>query len=212
MAMRTASPWWLSVMFGLGLICTLVGERLLSTVSGVHFFFSGILGVGLLVIATGLRAWTTLSTSGSRRRVERTLLLCHIGTLVALVLYALTTTWGEELLHIKNTDRWQGALTVVYGVLLLASIVPILMIELSLGVALRTRIDRSADTSDGGVEYVRVREIGWSGLTIAFAVALLMVTCQVSKERNIQRDLSYFKTSEAGESTRNIAASTTEPI
>jgi ABC-type uncharacterized transport system len=213
MAMRTASPWWLSVVFGLGLVCTLVGERLLSQVSGVHFFLSGILGVGLLLAVTAGRAWTTLATSGARRRVERTLLICHLGTLLALVLYALTTKWGLDLLHIKNTERFEGALTVLYGVLLLASIVPVLMIELSLGVAMRTGFDVGAEQTEGGVEYLRVREIGWSGLTIAFALALLMVTCQVSKERNVQRDVSYFKTSAAGESTRNIAASSSaDPI
>ena len=123
MAMRTASPWWLSVVFGFGLICTLVGERLLSQVSGVHFLLSGVLGVGLMLVVTGARAWTTATTTGSRQRVERTLLIAHLGTLLALVIYALTTDWGMGLLGIKNTERFSGALTVLYGVLLLVSIV-----------------------------------------------------------------------------------------
>ena len=53
---------------------------------------------------------------------------------------------------------------------------------------------------------MRVREIGWSGLTVALALAFLMVTCNVANERNIQRDVSYFKTSSPGDSTKNIVA------
>src|SRR5204862_284588 len=61
-------------------------------------------------------------------------------------------------------------------------------------------------------EYLRVREIGWSGLSVGLALCFLMVTCQVSDERNIQRDVSYFKTSSPGESTRKMVASSSDPL
>jgi hypothetical protein len=80
------------------------------------------------------------------------------------------------------------------------------------GPAGRPMFDPRGAARHGGVEYMRVREIGWSGLSLALALSLLMVTCQVAKERNVQKDLSYFKTSEAGESTRNIATASSEPI
>ena len=47
---------------------------------------------------------------------------------------------------------------------------------------------------------------------MAFALSFLFVTCQVAKERNVSRDVSYFKTSAPGESTVNIASASTEPI
>ena len=212
MAMRTASPWWASLAFGIGLLLTFVSERLLAHSAGLRVALTG-LGVGLLIAVAGARVWTTLGSRGARRRVERALLVSHVGTLLALVVYALTTKWGLDLLGVaeKNVSRVSGALTVLWSIMMVASVVPLLMVELSLGIAMRTNFDVD-DTDESGVEYYRVREIGWSGLTIAFAASFLMVTCQVGNERNVGKDVSYFKTSSPGESTRNIVASATEPI
>jgi hypothetical protein len=210
--MRTASPWWASLAFGVGLLLTFVSERLISHQQGMRVALTG-LGVGVLIAVAGSRIWTMLASSGSRRRVERTLLICHLGTLFALVLYALTTKWGLDVLGVeeKNLARVGGALTVIWTIILVSSIVPLLMVELSLGVAMRTNFDID-ESDEAGVEFYRVREIGWSGLTIAFAFSFLMVTCQVAKERNVGKDVSYFKTSSPGESTRNIVAAATEPV
>jgi len=213
MAMRTASPWWASLVFGLGLIFLFIGERLLGDIDAARVFFTGILGLVPMVGVTALRAWTTMRTTGDRRRIERALLLCHAGTLVALVLYALTTKWGIDTLGIKNVARWEGAVTVLYAVMIVVSVVPVLLIEVSLGAAMRDGFDFGGDAGgDASVDYVRVRDVSWSGLSIAFAASFLFVTCQVAKERNVSRDVSYFKTSAPGESTINIVSASTEPI
>ena len=130
MAMRTASPWWASLTFGVGLLLTFVSERLVSHQQGLRVALTG-LGVGLLIAVTGARVWTMLGSRGARRRVERTLLIAHIGTLLALLLYALTTKWGLDLMGVqeKNIGRVNGALTVLWTILLLASLVPVLMVE-----------------------------------------------------------------------------------
>ena len=218
MAMRTASPWWASLTFGIGLLFFLLGERFFSHVSGARFVLTG-LGVLLILGITGARAWTTSSSVGARRRVERTLLLSHLGTVIALVLYLLSTDWGVAKFGLADTaaTHFHGALTVLFLAVLVASIAPLLMIELSLGTALRTAFDvraagETAGDEEAGVEYLRVREIGWSGLSVGLALSFLMVTCQVAGERNVQRDVSYFKTSSPGESTRKIVASSSDPL
>jgi ABC-type uncharacterized transport system len=212
MAMRTASPWWASLVFGFGLLCVIIGERLFGHLGGARVFFTGILGLVPIIAVTALRLWTTLQTKGYRRNIERALLVCHVGTLVGLVLYAFTTKWGVSTFGIKNVDRWSGSLTVLYAILIVASLVPVLLIESSLGSARRGGIDLGEGEVDAGLDYFRVREVGWSGLTIAFALSFLFVTCQVAKERNITRDVSYFKTSAPGESTVNIVKASTEPL
>lgn len=214
MAMRTASPWWLSLVLGVGLAFVFLGERLFAHESGARGILT-MLGIVIVIGVTGVRAWTTFGSVGARRKVERTLLACHLGTLLGLFLYALTTTFATQKLAMSETGtaHWLGAVTVLYAVVLFASIVPVLMIELSLGQALRTNFQIGALAGDdAGVEYYRVREIGWSGLTVALASAFLMVTCQVASKRNIQRDVSYFKTATPGDSTQKIAAASADPI
>ncbi len=214
MAMRTASPWWLSLVFGIGLFLFLIGERLFGHESGVRGIMS-MLGVVLVLGTTAIRVWTMLGTTGARRRVERTLLIFHIGTVVALLIYALTTNWGLAKLNLSEAGatKFTTAATVLWSVLMLASTVPVLMIELSLGQALRTNFDIGAREGDeAGVEYYRVRDIGWSGLSVALASAFLMVTCQVASKRNVQRDVSYFKTAAPGDSSKKIAAASSDPM
>jgi hypothetical protein len=118
---------------------------------------------------------------------------------------------GHFHLSDKGVVKFETALTVIYAIGLLCSMVPMLMIEASLGLALRTAIDLKGD-DDEAIEYLRVRDIGWSGLALALAAAFLMVTCNVASERNIQRDVSYFKTSAPGDSTKGIVASSADPI
>lgn len=216
MAMRTATPWWASLLFGVGLFLLLVGERTLGDGSS-RLLFTG-LGTVLVLGTTGLRAYAMLASRDARRRVERTLLLCQLGALVALLLYALTTPTGQSLIGMgsltgKGELRYQGAMTVLYLVVMLASIVPLAMIELSLGTARRESLSiKPARDGDEAVEYLRVREIGWSGLTVAFALAFAMVTCRVAEERNVSKDVSYFKTSAPGVSSIKIARSLPEPL
>ena len=213
MAMRTASPWWASLTFGVGLLLILVGERMFGHLGGVRMALTGI-GLCAVLGTTALRGWTTLATTGSRRGVERALLACQLGAIVGLVLYVLTTKWGVGHLHLseKGESKFTTVFTILYAIVLSASMIPLLMIELSLGLALRTGFDVAGKGQDEGVEYFRVRDIGWSGLTVAFAAGFLMVTCNVASERNIQRDVSYFKTSSPGDSTKAIVASSQEPI
>lgn len=212
MNMRTASPWWASLVFGIGLFFILLGERLFGHLPGLRVAMTAI-GVIMLVAITGLRGFTAMRTSGARRAVERTLLLCQLGVLVSLVLYALTTKWGMGLFSMteKGAAKFSTVLTVLWGIGMVCSLIPMFMIEMSLGIAKRTGFDLKT-AGDEGVEYFRVREIGWSGLSIALATAFLMVTCNVAKERNVQRDVSYFKTSSPGDSTKRIVAASSDTI
>lgn len=212
MAMRTASPWWASLSFGVGLLFVFVGERLFGHNPSVRMVLTG---AGLIAVfgMTALRLYTTMSTLGARRKVECTLLMCHGGVLVALVLYALTTQWGLGHFHLseKGAVKFETAVTIAWSIIMAVSLIPMAMIEASLGTALRSRIDVQAG-GDEGIEYMRVRDVGWSGVTVGLAAALLMVTCNVANERNIQRDLSYFKTSSPGASTTKILAAQSEPV
>jgi ABC-type uncharacterized transport system len=215
MAMRTASPWWASLAFAAGLLFFLLGERFFGHLPGARIVLTGI-GLLLVLGITAARVWTLLGSAGARRRVERALLVCNAGTVLALVLYLFTTDWGIEKLGLVDQGalHFRGAMTVVFLAVLVASLVPLVMVELSLGVALRTSFDvqPGPGTEEAGVEYFRVREIGWSGFSVGLALSFLMVTCHVAEDRNVQRDVSYFKTSSPGESTQKIITTSNEPV
>lgn len=217
MAMRTASPWWASLGFAIGLILIFVGERAFAHSDSIAPIATW-LGVAIVVGITGLRAWTMVGSRGARRRVEAVMLACQLGALAALAIYVLTTKTGLGWIGItdvngKGADKARTILTVAWVLVMLTSLVPLAVVELSLGLANRGAIDRRTDSGDdAAVEYVRVRELAQSGLTIALAAALLMTTCNVASERNIRKDVSYFKTSSPGESTINIVKNSGQPI
>jgi gliding motility-associatede transport system auxiliary component len=212
MAMRTASPWWASLTFGIGLLFMFTGERLFGHSPGVRMVMTGAGLVGVLGV-TGLRAFTAVATTGARRNVERALLYCQLLVLFGLLLYALSTNWGLSHFHLseKGADKLETSLRVLYAIVMIVGLVPMFMIETSLGIALRTAIEIQGG-NDEGIEYMRVRDVGLSGLSIGLALAFVMVTCNVANDRNIQRDVSYFKTSSPGDSTIKIVQAQTEQV
>jgi hypothetical protein len=169
-----------------------------------------VLGVGLLVGVFALRAANMLNASGERRRAELIPLGCHLALLVSLVIYLLSTRTGMGWLGYtditdKSTQKMLTILQVAWALLALISVVPLLMSDFAVGV-------RRFGDAGAGAEYVRTREVAISGLTIGLAAAFLFVTCNVANERNIRRDVSYFKTSEPGSSTTAIVMNTSKPV
>ena len=208
MAMRTASPFWLSLVVVFGLLFVLMGEKL-APFPSMRVILTGI-GVTLVVLVTAARFWAMAGAKGSRKKIERALLACNLATCLALVLYAMTTGWGPERFQ---EGRAGGMLTVIWAIVLVASLIPVLLIEVALGASLRTAFDLEGDPkAEANVDLLRVRDSAWSGLTIAFALSFLMVTCNVATDRAAVRDLSYFKTSLAGESTQKIVQHSSDPI
>ncbi len=215
MAVKTSSPWWLSVGFGLGLAFVFMGERALGHLDTGRLVLTS-LGLLLMVSATGVRVWSMLGASGDSRRVERTSLICYGGAFLALFLYFLTTDTGVGMLDIETDPsivKFRTVMQVLFSIVLCASLLPLIMIEASLGVSQRSRlVVRDEKSDDANVEAFRVREMAWSGLTIALAMSFLMVTCNIAEQRNIRVDVSYFKTSSPGSATVNMTNSLNDEL
>ena len=215
MAVKTSTPWWVSALLALGLLFLFAGERVLShldTASSVLTWF------GLILIggSTAIRFWAFRREKDSRRNVERLLLLCHAGVVLALVIYYLFgTTGGQEMLGIEErSDSASTIATVAWLLVMGLSLIPLLMVELSLGVTGRDWFPKPGGevADEAAVELYRVREMATSGLTIALAAGFLLLTCNVAKERDIREDVSYFKTSRPGEATINMTSSLKLPM
>jgi len=213
MAVKTSTPWWVSGLLALGLLSLFTGQRVLAhldAVSGVLTY----LGLLLVVGATAVRAWAFQREKGKRRSVERVLLLSHAGVLLALlVYYSFVTTSGQSMLGI--TSPRAGTVGAVAWLLIMGiSLFPLLMAELSLGMTGRDWFPKPGGTlaDEAAVELFRVREMATAGLSIALGAAFLLVTCNVAKERDVRKDVSYFKTSQPGTGTVNVTASLEQPI
>ena len=204
----------------MGLALVFVGERVVGHLELPRFLLS-LGGLGVLLLMTALRLWTVSVTRGDRRRVEMVLLVCQAGALLALVLYAATTEWGQGLLgvdqlELEGIERYTTSMTVLWSIVMVVFLVPLFMIEVSLGTARRNTFSlegmRKSTLSEESVEAFRVRESLSSGLSIALAAGFLMVTCNIADQRNVRVDLSYFKTSSPGSSTISIARNVSQPV
>jgi hypothetical protein len=211
--MKASTPWWLSAAFALGLLELFVGQRVVAHLDTASTFFTW-LGLAMVLGSTALRIWALVRSSGQRRSVELTLLATQLVALVGLGLYWLGSRPGTlGITEEKSIERWKTVSTILWSILMGVSLVPMLLIETSLGVAGRGGFATGERAGDEGVvELRRVREMGANGLTIALAAAFLMVTCNVAEQRDVRKDVSFFKTSAPGSSTIAMAASLSEPI
>jgi len=214
MAVKTSTPWWVSALLALGLLFLFAGERVLAHMDTVS---SVLTWLGLLLVAgsTGIRAWAFAREQGMRKSVERLLLICHGGVILALVIYFLFgTASGQELVGIEEGPKAGTMATVAWLLVMGISLIPLLMVEISLGLTGRDWFPKPGGelADEAAVEHFRVREMATNGLTIALAAAFLMVTCNVAKQRDVREDVSYFKTSRPGSATINMTASLNQPL
>ena len=209
MAIDLKSPTLAAPGLAGGLLLIFLGQR--------AFGHAGSFGTALtilgLILVVGCAVWQGfgyLSATGERRSVERTKLLCHAAVLIALLVYFTSTDTGMDLLGVAEDGRakFRTAATVLFAIITGLGIIPLAFIVSSEGFGHERMVGDKAN-----VDLFRVKEMAASGLTIALALAFLMVTCNVASERNIRKDLSYFKTSQPGTSVVNaLTHGTTEPL
>lgn len=197
-----------------GLVCMFIGERALGNMDTARNVFTG-LGLLCIVGAAVVRVFAYMKAAPKTRQLERTILFCYLGVALSLTLYFLSTKTGVGILGIeeeKSVAKFDTAATVVWVILLVSSLLPLLLVEFTVGMSGWRRIVKPHKSDDSGVETFRVREAATNGLTIAFALSFLMVTCGIANERNIRKDVSYFKTSSPGSATVNIVKSMNEDL
>lgn len=164
----------------------------------------------LLVGGTVLQALRWAQSKHNGRKAEGALLLCYGALILAGVVYFLTTKtgmgWiGLDDLSPKGARKYDVAMSVLAGILAACAVIPAVLMEATIG-------EWTTDADDDAVELRRTREMGMAGLSIALALAFLMVTCNVARDKNIRKDVSYLKTSQPGPSTRKIVEAMNEPV
>ncbi len=217
MALRTVSPVWLTAILCLGLFLLLLGERALGDMNLLRTVPS-LLGVLAVLGSTIFRVVAFKKAPSEHRKVELTFLWCQLGVVVAVIGYFLTTPTGAGLLGIDVANeatfaKFKTAGTILWMIALVVSLTPLLAVEFTLGTSRRMSFDPKAmSKSSGTVEGLRVREVATAGTTVALALSLTMVTCGVAKEKDVQKDYSYFATTRPSDATAAIVKDRSEPI
>ena len=204
MAMNTPAKLWVRVSLLASVALLIPARRNLDALPSLS---KALTAIAVLVFLGGLGAqvWRWMAASGKRKGAETMLLASFVGLLVAGLMYYLTTKSGLALIGRadatpKSAARFDTLLTIGWLIIGTCSLLPAIFMEATVG-------EWTADDPDDAVEFQRPREMGVSGLTIALAAALMMVTCNVAKQKNIRKDVSYFKTSSPGDSTKKIVDS-----
>lgn len=196
---------WLLPSYLLGLVLVFTGERLVSS-DALRYALSG-LGVACAAGTTLVRWILSGKGGGERQAAERALAKASAGGLIALAVYFATTDKGKALLGIaamkpESRARVESALTAGWGALLIIAVLPLILGEIALAPQRRAAM----------IEARRVRAAVASGLTLAFALAYAALFTFAAGELSWKADFSYFRTARASESTKKIAASSTDPI
>jgi gliding motility-associatede transport system auxiliary component len=187
----TAATWALVA----GLVAVFVGERILHHLPAARAIASG-LGVATVLLMTAWRARSFARQTGAARRVEGLLLAESAGCLVALIIYFL-----GALAVAPTHERLSTVLTIAWLVILAASLIPLLVTQWT-----------AARGIDEAVEEVRVRDAAASGLTLALAAAFLLVLGFIVGERDVQVDVSYFRTASPGSATERTVKGMDQPL
>ncbi|MEE8408396.1 MAG: Gldg family protein [Myxococcota bacterium] len=181
-------------LFLTGLVALFIAERALSGLARW-----GVGGLGLLcIVAIGLGALRLKSADGDRRRAAGRILIEYAIVLVGLLLYFVQL----DALGLIEAGKLQTVLQVSWPALVLLGIAPAIAMEVALAGMARTPT----------IELWRIRFAGRAARIVALAIVAFAGVNYASAKWNRKVDLSYFKTTEAGESTKKIVEGLTQPV
>lgn len=195
--------WPGSALVLLGLALVFVGERAIGT-GGARVAVTA-LGLGLIAVAVAARIIRLLRATGERKAVERLLLVLYVLGAAGVLLYFLQGELGAALTGgalSSRAPRLAVVLQALFPALLAASVIPLVLVELSYATMARAPV----------IEAGRVRDAASTGLGLAAALVFAFSAVFVATARDVKWDLSYFRTARPGEATRNIVRGLDAPL
>jgi hypothetical protein len=203
---RGAAGLYLTVIFLGALAILYVSERMVLETNWLRYGLDAI-GLGAILAAIALRAKRRSAAQGGARTVEGMILVGYLFGLLAVLLYAAQADRVMDLLrgHFENAkiaEHYSGALTALWPMVLLLAMAPTIFVEISYG---------PMDTKRT-VELARIHRSAASGLVLTMTVGVCVLVNFVVSEFNKSVDLSYFKTTRASESSKNMVKNLSEPM
>lgn len=204
LASRSAArSFWPALLLPAALATAFAAERIAGDGATAQTYLRIAAGI-LLVVALAFRGLRLARSSGQARRVETRLAIATGGVLLSLVVYALSTEAGVGLLGLEGSaaERTSGAFGVLWVALMVVSLASLLFMEMAYRVM----------PVEEAVELRRVDASGANGLTLGLALVFVVSMSYVATQRDVTRDLSYFKTTRPSERTLAMVRSLDEPV
>lgn len=187
-----------SVAYAAGLAALYLGERVAEPGRTATTFT--LLGLGAIAVALVLAL-----RQGRGRPAGRALPALYGVGLAALAMHfsrdALPALLGQRTLA-TSFPRLDTVLGALWPAVMFASLLPVLLVELSLAAMARSPL----------VDARRVRAALLAGLGIAFALVFGFASVFVASESGWKADLSFFRTARASATTKQLVAALDAPV
>lgn len=198
---RTPAPE-ISLAFAAGMLMVYAGRRV---VTGSIGHASTIAGLMLLLIVLGLRLLRAGRVAPDRRPSERILAALYAAALVAVAINlaeAVVFPWATGRSLERTAPAVSSAFAFLWPALWIAGALPVAFVELALA-----PLARSPQWDRG-----RVRAAASAGLGIALAVVFAFSITYAGRASDVRWDVSYFRTTRAGDSTRGLVRTLDRPV
>jgi hypothetical protein len=193
----------LSIAFAAVLVLGLIAER----IAGAGTALTAVVAVRT-VLLLGIIIWGGVRMSqaqGERKVLWRWAVLCYAVGFAGLLLFTAQSELGTRLLGTplsQSSPKLAVTFQVLFPVLLVLSLVPLALLEASAAAMVRAPV----------LETDRARGALFSGVGTAFVLIFAFSAMYVATQRDVTKDLSYFRTAKPGDSSRKIVRGLTEPL
>ena len=198
---------WLLPAEVAGLALVFAAERVVSSLDGARLALD-LVGLGLVIAATGVRVKLAQKASTEQRKVEATLAALSVALLLGVALYFATATErGRELIGVVSRPaatraKIDSLSTVVWVALTVVALPGLVLGDLALA-----PMRRAAQ-----IEARRVMTAVMTGLSLGVAAVYCVLFTYAAGTLDQKVDVSYYRTARPGASTRNVVRSLTEPV
>lgn len=195
--------FWVGLILPLGLLLLFTSERIIGSAHEQIWTWRS-LALVALAGAAGWRIYSLVKSKGNQRKVETWLSIATGGVLISLVIYALGTDAGIEWMGLEESaaERTGGVLAALFPATLVVSLTTLFYMELAYRLM----------PIEEAIELRRVSAAAGTGLAISLSLVFVGAINFVASERDVKRDLSYFRTTEPSETTLRMVADIDEPV
>ncbi len=200
--MRRVQVWPIAV-YAAGLVFFYLGERMFEASTVLRICFDAL---GAIAVLTGIgqRVRERGVSQDDLRAVIGRSLLFMVAAVVAMALHWLAAEPLVSALGLadEGAHRYGVVVNCVWPILLGASLIPLLFVEISL----------LSSAAAPVLEVDRIHRSVEAGIVLALALALLFAVNYLASEHNVREDLSYSRTTAPGSATELLVESFSDPL